>query len=680
MASNPNLNELKILFSTYYNNFFFDNREIVGFLRDITATGGNFFDVMSKQILSLAINNNNQLILRKNRADTDLKTRYHSILFTLHSVIQTLVYIIRTTSNYHDIYRGIQKVQLINTAVPADIAPVLKTVHANLKTKYMIEAGTLYIYDSDVKAMEFDKFTHKYKEHLHDQAIDNDIIKNHIYFILSFNDYNMKSQIFAYYYYIITAKIFADFYYNAEYLLDSGSDESICNYFNNEGSSVMRELSLAMDALISSSGQTTVLKEFTAKCINMCPVSLKINYADDKPLDDLITFDKDSSIVDEFLVIIDEQRQDPVTKLTQTISTTYEIMNASYLNLQDTPYLGTAADRKFLKDMPPYMKIPDTIILKAYSTQATGCGIEAASQFQTVNVELNQNVIIKIYPKSVSDMRRDYIMTGMNLGSLNSDIQRSKDKINRVAKNYNKQKDVNRFIEQRQTIYTYIIIALFIGFTVLYFVEFKTSLKLTTSYGMLVVVLIMLAVNYYLKYDFIEPFNVVTVDATPCSGLGESSSISSRLTFIQNNITSFSENVKNLVLSFHVYLSTLDSLDLFKKMTGSLKTEMRQFKEHEKYYRYKEKLDNKTVDVMKHEMITNTAYINMITFICLIITIFFICYFYRPELFKTYAIVAVILIGINMAVYYLIILKPVRTRARNKYWAKPTKKTLLSVD
>jgi hypothetical protein len=672
MASNPKLNELKILFSTYYNNYFFDNKEIIGLLRDITTTGGNFFDATSKQILTLAINSNDQLILRKDKADTTLKTRYYSILFTLHSVIQTIVYIIRTTSNYNDIYRGIQKVQLINTAVPADIAPVLKAVHANLKTKYMIEAGVLYIYDTDVKAMEFNKFGHKYKEHLHDQVIDDDIIKNYIYFMLSFSDYNMKSQVFAYYYYIIIAKLFVDFYYNAEYLLDSGSNDAICRYFNDEASSVIAELSLALDALISSSGRSTVLREFTAKCTNMCPVTLKINYTDATHLQNIITFDKDSSMVDEFLVIIDEQRQDPVTNLTQTISTTYEIMSATYLDLKEATYLNV--------NEATYMKVPDTIILKAYSTQATGCAIEATSQFQTVNVALNQNIIIKIHPKSVSDMRRDYIMTGMNLGYLNSNIQLSKDKINRVSKNYNKQKDVNKFIEQRQTIYTYLIIALFIGFLVLYFVEFKTSLKLTVSYAMLVVVLVMLAVNYYLKYDFIEPFHDPTVDTTLCSELGESSAKSRRLTFIQNNITSFSENIQNLVLSFHLYLSTLDSLDLFKKMTGSLKTEMRQFKEHEKYYKYKEKMDNKTVDIMKHEMITNTAYINMITFVCLIIAIYFICYFYRPELFKTYSIVAVILIGINMAVYYVIILKPVRTRARNKYWAKPTKKTLLSVD
>ena len=49
---------------------------------------------------------------------------------------------------------------------------------------------------------------------------------------------------------------------------------------------------------------------------------------------------------------------------------------------------------------------------------------------------------------------------------------------------------------------------------------------------------------------------------------------------------------------------------------------------------YKEKMDNKTIDILKHDMIANTGYVNMLTFMFLIATIFCICYFYKPEFVK----------------------------------------------
>ena len=659
-AINSKLSEMRTLFATYYNNFFFDNKEIIAFLRDITVAGGNVFDSTTKQILALNVNQNGQLILRRNNANTELYNKYMLIISSIYATIQTMVHIMRSTTNYNDIITALQKVKLINTAAPADIVPILRTIDPNLNTKYMIQGNTLYIYDNAVKALEIDKPTYKYKEYMHALATDDNIIKNHIYFMLSFSGFNFKSQLLAYYYLIITIKLFLAFYYNSEILLDSGSNATVCSYFNDGYSSQLAELSNAMDALISSSGDSMVLKEINAVCTNVCPVTFKLELSDD--VENLLLMQKETDMSDEFFVLIDEQQTDQTTNVTQTLTTTYEILNATYLYVEGYEYL----------------KVADTVILKAYSTQATGCSIDG--KYPSMNIALNDRKIIKIRPKSISDMRRDFITSGMQLGTLNSNIQHSKDKINRMAKNYNKQNDINKSINFHQTVYWYIIAALIVSYLVLYFVDFNQSLKITASCAGLVVVIIMLIINYYMKYDYIEPFHVATVDATPCEQLGVESSIARRNTFIQNNMTSFTETMSTIVTAFHIYISTLDSLDLFKKMAGSLKTEMRQFKEHNKYYKYKEKMDTKTIDIMKHDMIQNTAYINTITFVCLIMSVFFICYFYRPEFFKTYVIIAIILICINLAIYYLVILKPVRTRARNKYWAKPSEKTILSVD
>jgi hypothetical protein len=379
---------------------------------------------------------------------------------------------------------------------------------------------------------------------------------------------------------------------------------------------------------------------------------------------------KEASIGDEYVVMIEQQITDIATNTIQRITYTYEINNSTYISVVEFNYL----------------KIPKTIILKATSTEARGCNIEGT--YPSINIMQNETKLIKLRQKTVSDMRRDYILNGKELGSLNSNIIKSKDKINRMVKNYDKQFSMNKGIHMQMNIYKWIFIILSIIFIILFLGNFSEYIKLTTSYAIFVLILIMLIINYYIKYDYIEPFEVSTpstststastVDTTECAVLTSSSPIANRLNFVQNNMTSFVEYALQLVVAYHLYLSSLDSLDLFKKMSGAMKTEMYTFKEHEKYYKYKEKMDNKTIDILKHDMIANTGYINMLTFMFLIITIFCICYFYNPEYIKSYIIIALVLCAINLSIYYLIVLRPVRTHARNNYWSKPSQATMVN--
>jgi hypothetical protein len=665
MPSNPKLDEIKNMFSTYYNNFFFDNREILAHLNDIKQPGGNIYDATTKKILCLEINKNGEQLFRKNNTNTELAIKYNTIMSSIYAVIQVLVNIIRTSTNYNDIYQNIQKVKLINTPASADVSGILKSIDPNLNTKYLIETNTLYIYDPSIQMLEFDKIGYKYKEHLHDGITDNEAISNHIFFMLSLNEYSLKSQVFAYYYYIIILKLFALFYYNSEYLIDSGTNDEICEYFNNEAISIFMDLKNTADAMISSSGNNSVLKEYNAQCTGLCPVSFDIIYSENDK-NDIIFVSKEGSMSDEYVVIVEQQITNEETKITQTVSQTYEIMNATYVN--------TTGDIN-------YMKVPVSIILKAYATNARGCGIEGA--YPSIHIEQNETKLIKIRPKTVSDIRRDYILNGKELGLLNSNIIKSKDKINRMVKNYDKQYSINKNINTRLNIYNWVFIILSVILVTLWISNFSSSIKLTTVYAVFAVMLIILVINYYLNYDYIEHFNspsqVSTVNAVECSQLTSTSPIVNRINFIQNNMTPFIETALQLVVVYHLYLSSLDSLDLFKKMSGAMKTEMRTFKDHEKYYKYKEKMDVKTIDILKHDMIANTGYINMMTFMFLIITIFFICYFYQPEYVKSYVVITLVLVGINLSIYYLVVLQPVRTRARNKYWSKPNQSILVNM-
>jgi hypothetical protein len=670
MPSNTKLNEVKSMFSTFYNNFFFDNKDILGYLNDITAPGGNVFDATAKKILCLEINKNGEQLFRKNNQDTALAIKYDLVMSSIYAVIQSLIHIVRTSNNYYDIYQNIQKVKLLNTPASTEVARILKVIDPNLETKYMLDTDTLYIYDTSVINLVFNKIGYKYKEHMYDNITDDEIVSNNIFFMLSLNEYSLKSQLFAYYYYIIILKLFSLFYYNSEYLIDSGTTDSICEYFNNEFISIFIDLKNTVDAMISASGQNATLKEYNALCTGVCPISLDIIYAEDEDANNLIILNKEASIGDEYVVMIEQQITDIATNTIQRITYTYEINNATYISGVEFNYL----------------KIPKTIILKATSTEARGCNIEGT--YPSINIMQNETKLIKLRQKTVSDMRRDYILNGKELGSLNSNIIKSKDKINRMVKNYDKQFSMNKGIHMQMNIYKWIFIILSIIFIILFLGNFSEYIKLTTSYAIFVLILIMLIINYYIKYDYIEPFEVSTpstststastVDTTECAVLTSSSPIANRLNFVQNNMTSFVEYALQLVVAYHLYLSSLDSLDLFKKMSGAMKTEMYTFKEHEKYYKYKEKMDNKTIDILKHDMIANTGYINMLTFMFLIITIFCICYFYNPEYIKSYIIIALVLCAINLSIYYLIVLRPVRTHARNNYWSKPSQATMVN--
>jgi hypothetical protein len=79
---------------------------------------------------------------------------------------------------------------------------------------------------------------------------------------------------------------------------------------------------------------------------------------------------------------------------------------------------------------------------------------------------------------------------------------------------------------------------------------------------------------------------------------------------------------------------------------------------------------------MKHEMINKNAYLNMITITSFVIVFVYVMFMLDPTYVNVYFVIGVILILINLAVYYILILHPVRTKSRNKYWYKPSKNTM----
>jgi hypothetical protein len=642
MASNPSLNEFTNMLKAYHTNFFFDNKQILNYLQDIKAEDGNFFDSMVKKIFRLEINKEGVLLFRKNNKNTDIANRYDKIFSTILVAIETLFYISKSNKDYADIYKGIYNIKIITDPPSADIAKLVTSINNLVTTKYRFDSNILYIYTNKYATdIDFDKY--KFTPVLNNNIDDITIIKNYLYFMISFNEYNLKSQLYSFYYYYMLVKQFGLFYFFSEIIIDSGSNNIVCDYFNNIFSANLKELKNAIDFLISSAGKNTVLLQVNAKCIDDCPVILDILYTN---TEEFIIVEKDNIFSENYYVMLDDK--------------IYEILNISYMDIPNVDYY----------------KVVKNITLKATSVNTKDCTIQGSYPIASINK--NQTKLIQVRSKTISDMRKDFINSGIQLKSLNSDIEKSKNKINKIVKDYNKQNSVNKNIDLRLQIYNIILIIIAIVFLLLYFINFEKTLKIYTSCGILAIIIIMLIINYYLKYDYIEHFHVPTVDSTACSQIKVDSPMNTKITFINNNITIFTEYATSIMVSFHIYLSTLDSLDLFKKMSGSLKNELKTFTEHENYYKYKQSIDKNTIDIMKHDMIENTGYINMITFIFLILSVYFICYYYKPEHIKVYNIITIILLIINICIYYFVIIQPVRTKSRNKYWMKPGDNTIIN--
>lgn len=130
------------------------------------------------------------------------------------------------------------------------------------------------------------------------------------------------------------------------------------------------------------------------------------------------------------------------------------------------------------------------------------------------------------------------------------------------------------------------------------------------------------------------------------------------------------EYLTDALTKFMIALLSSQSNDLYKTITGSLKNEIMSFKDHEKAYKYKIESDEKSLDIMKHEMIQKTGLINFLSVSFLIVAIIVLIYVYiDSDNYNNILIgIVVVLLVINSYQYWYTVLHPTRTNARNKYW------------
>lgn len=815
VVTNYNLADIQRMLDIYYSNYFFDNKEILSYMANIDKLGGDDFEMACKKVLKLDLKTNYFIEKKVDNtiANTTIYNNTTDMIIALKIITNILYDIVNKTEA--DIYKNIKIIEL-NRGEPSDSitntnetftelfqqhdANTVSTntdstlenvpIRRQINIKYVVEGGILkvynmnlirpgttdnYIFAKDINLIVINNQTYKY------DFISNtgeSILKNYVYFLTSFKEYNLKSQLHAFYYYIKLLHHFVEFYYHTERLLLNGVSGNMCFYFNNLYATELRQLKSNVDDIVKSSGEKSKLFNIQVKCKGTCPVVLEIVSLTDygKNIIDMQSSKgvfKSDLIIDNGIIFNDDY-------VIIYKNETYEILTTTYSKIE-----GNNKQRKVT-----------TITIKGI-TENVACQNRAKYPIMK-DIELNEIVNIYLRKKTMTDIRRDYFNIGTDLKTINLDLRKTKDKLNSQVQKYEQQKALVNWVNIRSYIYYVIFISILITFVTHYFIEFDILTKQKIAIAIFIIVLILVSVNYFINYDYIERFKVIenfnvnitpgnirfytstnktgnefdtisysssgegskiygkdnikkfsgvksidipndvgitiyslkssgyepliidltnkssninnltynwdnyseigvtiypispsssdsmnqiqesskdrrilselTTNNTNCDQLTPTSANNLRNTFASNQITIFTEYVKDIFISYHIYLSTLDASDLFRKVSGSMKNEKKTFNEHREIYKYKKDINDKSIDIMKHEMILKTAIINMLTLTFLIIAAIYLAYTYKPEFIKVYLYIGGIFGIFNIYIFFKTIIQPTRTRARNAYW------------
>ena len=642
VIANSQEEKIKNAFSSYFQNFFTDNKRVIETYSSLSIdNSNNFFDLVTSKVL-LSTMFNNGIFVGSNGQDSNDYVRYNNLFYCIFETSYVLYDIVSKTNNYVDIYGMLNKIVIHgkNIPIPNEVMSVAQTVSdgsfgATLTTQYMLNGTTLTIYckSSDISANITKPANMKVVVDNVDLSGDNNIITRYITFLMCFNKYNAKIQVYAFYYFMTLLNEYKKFRYFSEKLLyqSGGGSEGYCDYFASFSANLMQLNETLKNSVIQAGNTNATNAAFTVKCIDLCPLVFDMQ-------DNRMIIDMYSQLDDNYVFIMN--------------GTVYDIISASYVENENR-------SGKEVK----------TITINATSTLSKSCNITAS--MPVLDIPMNQLMPIMIREKNVLDLRKEYMTTGKDLREMNISIDKSKNKINSLSSLSKKQKERINSVNIRMYVYVAIILMILFAYVATSIIKNDRLFKLNVGIISFFVLLIMNMFNYMLKGDYIETF-VDASNVKDCSELGDGSAVSDRINFIQHNIGILTTYTLDILLSYHLQLSTLDSEDLFQSISNSIQNEKNTFTEHRDVYKSRVEVNKATIDLEKHELNEKVQFVYLISTVFLIISMLFILNAYNNKYVLVYLVATALLIFIVVYQYYFAIIHPTRSRARNKYWRKPT--------
>jgi hypothetical protein len=663
---------------------FSDNKDFINLLLNAyNVNSGTDFEMTTKKIIQFKIPyavapNFQEYIFWMRELSTQfvrkaLYSKYRDTLYTIRVIANVLNDIVKKSADdksytnikdikieKNDIVQEAGWVQLkINLDVNYDTTNVVSN---KININYKTENNQLTIKDNNSSIIEiitdFQKNSN-YQFNTSQSASTDDIIRNYCKFMLSFSPLNLKRQLYTFYYLVEVLFECFRYYDHTETFIARSSQGPTCDYFdfsklNHYAAKLLNIEEILNTNITIASQDNSYGNTLKGKVIATCPV--KFEFPDTSSITSM-----NGQVINKKYHSKRISARDYEKYLIEVSSTTFPFERHE---IKEINYLTTTSN------------IMTDLSIKAQTSTCTGS--DSNSTYKTMNVVQNQELDVKILNKTADNLKEDLYNVGSKLNILNQNIQDSKDKINSQVKTYDAQNSILKALDTRQYIYYVIYAIISVLIIILLLIDTQQSIKLYASLVFALALLAINIVNYYYKYDYIEPFAISATQRTNAPNCNNVDTEPEKFTLVNYHNEIISALLIALCAKIKIYVTKLDSIDVYLKLSGSLKNEQRTFEDHASKFKMKEEINSKSIDIMKHQMIEKTGYMNLLSISVFVIVIIYTLYVINPEYLQVYLIVGLILLLINMAIYYIIILHPVRTRARNKYWLKPSQSVLLS--
>lgn len=679
MATNIDIISIKFLISSLYSSCLIDNKDIFSYMSDITdqSSTSNKFNEMIQKIFTLDIKTGEGLILDNTNGTANL-TKFEYILELLISFLSQIKNIINNIENYKEKFKtlttiiitsiSISGAEIANTKADASAAfpdPTTITL-PTIRTSDYNASGRTYGYNGSTTFKEYNKSTPKnltiVQNDLNNNTNWEKILEYHAYYILNMTQDNAKVQIHALVgYYKLVQYYFKVYKYSEELIFrtsltytaaagltpEQGTLVTLCNYLeinltdliNNINEYVTVETSSSENENIKKSGRIFKVKNITNPII--------------------ISVEGTPALTDTFKIY--DNYDNYVFKYNYTQNSKDYTLKIPIINV----IIESGVITKIILD-DKYFKLP----LKMAELDKDISVNDATGQYPiTVNS-------ISIVDKDLYSLKSEYLLTGKELKKNNENIEKYRKDINDTVSKFNINSNKNDILNIQINIYYCIygiIIFILIGLN-LY--QFTNNIKQIISLIVIVIIIILILINYYIQNKYIEEFKENFFTTLTCKGLKTNESIANKVTYINNYINTFVPNTKVYLNNLMAYLPLLDSYDLYKKLSKSMKKEKKDFNNIEKEYYNKNINAIENTSMMRDEIINKSAYINLISYTFLIISLLYLSYLLIPDYIKLSVFIGLLLFIIIMWIYIYNIKETVRRNSNNKYWIKPSENIL----
>lgn len=645
-TKSKNIRNFQNIMRSYYNDILVGNTEqqVLYYLQNFKkASNGNSFDKVLSRILSFDVGFEQENMLFT--YDKFTKSFYKS-LQCIFIVCMTLIEIVHQ-NKYRNQYELIHTIELVTSKGNNE----MRLLQSNSSTEYMLQGNTLTIYDSDIIDLKFSKNGYVYNEKT--SISNDDALNNYLYLLLSFKNFDVKSKLYAVFCIILIVIICGCHFMRMEYFItnnvlidDKDVDEMIQYLAQTFGNS-----------MVINSGYHS--KVVNAKCYNTCPVVLKLYGAEDtenRPSIDDPSYEEWNNSENRFVPLyIPSELSIEDDYFIQIANNEYTITNAIY---DDD---GTSTEKKLIE-----------VKLMAIGSNDNSCRAKSLNLLP-IDITKGQKLRVTLKKKNVTDLQTNYQKSGNELMKINKQLEKYKTDINKLSQKNNSQLTMIKNTDIRSYIYYVIFLLIVLSIIGIFIFDINQSIKLYVMLIILTVVGIMNVINYFLNYDVIEGFNALKQKKKHLKQKNKhlkQKKKQDKIAFVNKSNNDFAYILNEILEKFMANLLSSQSNNLYRTITGTLKNEIRTFSGYEQMYKYKIESDQKSLNVMKHEIIQKTGFINFLSVSVLIVTVILLLYIYveTDKYNNIFIAIVVILLLINLYQYYYTILHPIRTKAINKYW------------